>query len=65
MKQEQNKHLRNLARKIAKLENDIRLGKDVKSAQDKIEDIMLSLDELDLLYLIERLEKEDDRFNLS
>lgn len=65
MKQDQNKHLRNLARKIAKLENDIRLGKDVKSAQDKIEDIMLSLDELDLLYLIERLEKEDDRFNLS
>ena len=63
MKQDQNKHLRNLARKIAKLENDIRLGKDVKSAQDKIEDIMLSLDELDLLYLIERLEKEDDRFN--
>ena len=65
MKQDRNKHLRNLAQKIAKLENDIRLGKDVKSAQDKIEDIMLSLDELDLLYLIERLEKKDDRFNLS
>lgn len=65
MKQDQNKHLKILAQKIAKLENDIRLGKDVKSAQDKIEDIMLSLDELDLLYLIERLEKEDDRFNLS
>ena len=65
MKQDQNKHLRNLAQKIIKLENDIRLGKDVKSAQDKIENIMLSLDELDLLYLIERLEKKDDRFNLS
>ena len=59
MKQDQNKHLRNLARKIAKLENDIRLGKDVKSAQDKIEDIMLSLSFGEIIYIDDYIHRKN------
>jgi hypothetical protein len=59
MKQDQNKHLRNLARKIAKLENDIRLGKDIKSAQDKIEDIMCSLSFGEVIYIDNYINKKN------
>lgn len=59
MKQDQNKHLRNLARKIAKLENDICLGKDVKSAQDKIENIMNSLSFGEVIYIDNYINKKN------
>lgn len=48
MKDERNKHLKILAQKIIKAENELLLGINVKENEDKIENIMrsLSIDEM-------------------
>lgn len=51
MKENKNKHLRNIAKKIAKLEKEIRLGNNVQENRDKIENIMCSLDFGDIIFI--------------
>ena len=51
MKENKNKHLRNIAKKIAKLEKEIHLGNNVQVNRKKIEDIMCSLDFGDIIFI--------------
>lgn len=49
MKDKRNKHIKILAQKIADLESEIRLGKDVQENQKKIENIVSSLSFEDMI----------------
>lgn len=49
MKDKRNKRIKILAQKIAKAESDMRLGKNVKENQQKIEDIMSNLSVEDMI----------------
>lgn len=51
MKENKNKHLRNIAKKTAKLEKEIRLGNNVQENRDKIKNIMCSLDFGDMIFI--------------
>ena len=51
MKENKNKHLRNIAKKIAKLEKEINLGNNVQGNKKKIENIMCSLDFGDIIFI--------------
>ena len=51
MKENKNKHLRNIAKKIAKLEKEINLGNNVQGNRKKIENIMCSLDFGDIIFI--------------
>ena len=51
MKENKNKHLRNIAKKIAKLEKEINLGNNVQVNRKKIENIMCSLDFGDIVFI--------------
>ena len=51
MKENKNKHLRNIAKKIAKLEKEINLGNNVQVNRKKIENIMCSLDFGDIIFI--------------
>lgn len=51
MKENKNKHLRNIAKKIAKLEQEMTEGKNVQENKDKIENIMCSLKLEDIIYI--------------
>ena len=51
MKENKNKHLRNIAKKIAKLEKEINLGNNVQGNREKIENIMCSLDFGDIIFI--------------
>lgn len=51
MKENKNKHLRNIAKKIAKLEKEMRLGNNVQENKKKIENIMCSLDFGDIIFI--------------
>ena len=51
MKENKNKHLINIANKIAKLEKEIRLGNNVQVNMKKIENIMCSLDFGDIIFI--------------
>lgn len=53
-----NKHLRNIANKIAKLEKEIRLGNNVQVNRKKIEDIMCSLDFGDIIFIDNYISKK-------
>ena len=58
MKENKNKHLRNIAKKIAKLEKEIRLGNNVQMNRDKIENIMCSLDFGDIIFIDDYISKK-------
>ena len=58
MKENKNKHLRNIAKKIAKLENEILLGRNVQENRDKIENIMCSLDFGDIIFIDNYISKK-------
>ena len=58
MKENKNKHLRNITKKIAKLENEIRLGNNVQANRDKIENIMCSLDFGDIIFIDNYISKK-------
>lgn len=58
MKENKNKHLRNIAKKIAKLEKEIRLGNNVQVNRDKIENIMCSLDFGDIIFIDNYISKK-------
>ena len=58
MKENKNKHLRNIAKKIAKLEKEIRLGNNVQVNRKKIEDIMCSLDFGDIIFIDNYISKK-------
>ena len=58
MKENKNKHLRNIAKKIAKLEKEIRLGNNVQENRDKIENIMCSLDFGDIIFIDDYISKK-------
>lgn len=58
MKENKNKHLRNIAKKIAKLEKEIRLGNNVQENRDKIENIMCSLDFGDIIFIDSYISKK-------
>ena len=58
MKENKNKHLRNIAKKIAKLEKEIRLGNNVQMNRDKIENIMCSLDFGDIIFIDNYISKK-------
>lgn len=58
MKENKNKHLRNIAKKIAKLEKEIRLGNNVQENRDKIENIMCSLDFGDIIFIDNYISKK-------
>ena len=51
MKENKNKHLRNIAKKIAKLEKEMRLGNNVQENKKKIENIMCSLNFGDIIFI--------------
>lgn len=51
MKENKNKHLRNIAKKIAKLEKEINLGNNVQGNRKEIENIMCSLDFGDIIFI--------------
>ena len=58
MKEKKNKHLRNIAKKIAKLEKEIHLGRNVQENRDKIENIMCSLDFGDIIFIDNYISKK-------
>ena len=58
MKENKNKHLRNIAKKIANLEKEIRLGNNVQMNRDKIENIMCSLDFGDIIFIDDYISKK-------
>ena len=58
MKENKNKHLRNIAKKIAKLEKEIRLGNNVQVNRYKIENIMCSLDFGDIIFIDNYISKK-------
>ena len=58
MKENKNKHLRNIAKKIAKLEKEIHLGNNVQANRKKIEDIMCSLDFGDIIFIDNYISKK-------
>ena len=58
MKENKNKHLRNIAKKIAKLEKEIRLGNNVQENRDKIENIMCSLEFGDIIFIDNYISKK-------
>jgi hypothetical protein len=58
MKENKNKHLRNIAKKIAKLEKEIRLGNNVQENRDKIENIMCSLNFGDIIFIDNYISKK-------
>lgn len=58
MKENKNKHLRNIAKKIAKLEKEIHLGNNVQVNRKKIEDIMCSLDFGDIIFIDDYISKK-------
>ena len=58
MKENKNKHLRNIAKKIAQLENEILLGRNVQENRDKIENIMCSLDFGDIIFIDNYISKK-------
>ena len=58
MKENKNKHLRNIAKKISKLENEILLGKNVQENRDTIENIMCSLDFGDIIFIDDYISKK-------
>lgn len=58
MKENKNRHLRNIANKIAKLEKEIRLGNNVQVNRKKIEDIMCSLDFGDIIFIDNYISKK-------
>ena len=58
MKENKNKHLRNIAKKIAKLEKEIYLGNNVQVNRKKIEDIMCSLDFGDIIFIDNYISKK-------
>ena len=58
MKENKNKHLRNIAKKIAKLEKEINLGNNVQVNRKKIEDIMCSLDFGDIIFIDNYISKK-------
>ena len=58
MKENKNKHLRNIAKKIAKLENEILLGRNVQENRDKIENIMCFLDFGDIIFIDDYISKK-------
>ena len=51
MKENKNKHLRNIAKKIAKLEKEINLGNNVQENRKEIKNIMCSLDFGDIIFI--------------
>ena len=58
MKENKNKHLINIANKIAKLEKEIRLGNNVQVNMKKIENIMCSLDFGDIIFIDNYISKK-------
>ena len=58
MKENKNKHLRNIAKKIAKLEKEIHLGNNVQVNREKIENIMCSLDFGDIVFIDNYISKK-------
>ena len=58
MKDNKNKHLKIIAKKISKLENEIRLGNNVQANRDKIENIMCSLDFGDIIFIDNYISKK-------
>ena len=58
MKENKNKHLRNIAKKISKLEKEIHLGNNVQVNRKKIEDIMCSLDFGDIIFIDNYISKK-------
>ena len=58
MKENKNKHLRNIAKKIANLEKEIRVGNNVQMNRDKIENIMCSLDFGDIIFIDDYISKK-------
>ena len=58
MKENKNKHLRNIAKKIAKQEKEIHLGNNVQVNRKKIEDIMCSLDFGDIIFIDNYISKK-------
>lgn len=58
MKENKNKHLRNIAKKIAKLEQEMTEGKNVQENKDKIENIMCSLDFGDIIFIDNYISKK-------
>lgn len=60
MKDTRNKKIKMLAEEVAAAEKQIQLGKDVKSNQEKIENIMCSLEPEELQVLIYLISKKFD-----
>ena len=58
MKENKNKHLRNIAKKIAQLETERHLGNNVQVNRKKIEDIMCSLDFGDIIFIDNYISKK-------
>ena len=58
MKENKNKYLRNIVKKIAKLEKEIHLGNNVQVNRKKIEDIMCSLDFGDIIFIDNYISKK-------
>lgn len=58
MKDKQNKKIRILAKKITDLENEMRLGKNIKENESKIYNIMSSLSLEDMLLLDEYIRRK-------
>lgn len=58
MKDKQNKKIRILAKKITDLENEMRLGKNIKENENKIYNIMSSLSLEDMLLLDEYIRRK-------
>ena len=58
MKENKNKHLKIIAKKIAKLEKEIHLGNNVQVNRKKIEDIMCSLDFRDIIFIDNYISKK-------
>ena len=58
MKENKNKHLKIIAKKISKLENEILLGRNVQENRDKIENIMCSLDFGDIIFIDDYISKK-------
>lgn len=58
MKEKQNQYLRNVAKKIAKLEKEIRLGNNVQENRNKIENIMCSLEFGDIIFIDNYISKK-------
>lgn len=57
-KQDKNKNLNILAMKIAKLEKEIQLGKNIEENENKIHIIMSSLSMEDIFYIVNRIENK-------